>query len=125
MCIQGGNAGRKLAFISRDVCFGATLCCIQAFQNCKYIYYFTQTKNFQIKFISSMSLYPNSVSLTKIRNFEIALPPIHVQNEIVKYLDNRIPTIDLLIQNNLKIIEEIKNYRQSIISNAVLGKLNI
>ncbi|MCR5401072.1 MAG: restriction endonuclease subunit S, partial [Treponema sp.] len=42
MCIEGGSAGRKIAFTNQDVCFGNKLCCFNSYKNEieKFIFYF-------------------------------------------------------------------------------------
>lgn len=47
MCIEGGSAGRKIAILNQDVCFGNKLCCFTPFIPIeKYLFYsdtFTST----------------------------------------------------------------------------------
>ena len=53
------------------------------------------------------------------------LPPIDEQNLIVEYLDNECKRIALLKLRQRKLIEKLKEYRSSIISHAVTGKIDV
>ena len=47
MCIEGGSAGRKIAMLNQDVCFGNKLCCFSPFVGIgKYTYYYLQSPSF-------------------------------------------------------------------------------
>ncbi len=53
------------------------------------------------------------------------LPQIDEQNLIVEYLDNECKRIALLKLRQRKLIEKLKEYRSSIISHAVTGKIDV
>jgi type I restriction enzyme, S subunit len=63
--------------------------------------------------------------LTKeaIGDLELIVPPISEQQEIVAYLDNQTSLIDQNISLEVQKIEKLKEYRQSLISNVVTGKV--
>lgn len=61
----------------------------------------------------------------KIQNMYIPLPPIQEQEQIVDYLDKESSKIDTLITKESKQIELLKEYRQSLISNVVTGKVDV
>ena len=44
------------------------------------------------------------------------------QQQIVQYLDKKIFTIDSLIEDKTKVIEELENYKKSLIYEYVTGK---
>ena len=60
-----------------------------------------------------------------IAKFIIPFPPYNEQIEIVDYLDNRIPEIDSLIAVKQAKIEELKEYKKSIIYEYVTGKKEV
>ncbi len=64
---------------------------------------------------------PNSF----ISNFEAAFPSIKEQNEIVEYIDRTNSEIDQSITQAKKEIALIKEYQQSLISDAVTGKIDV
>ena len=51
LCIEGGSAGRKIAFLNQDVFFVNKLACF-TYPN-KFLYYFAQSKEFIDKFFSA------------------------------------------------------------------------
>ena len=53
------------------------------------------------------------------------LPPFHEQDLIVEYLDNECKKISLLKAKQKALIEKLKEYRASIISHAVTGKIDV
>jgi len=66
-----------------------------------------------------------TISQTKILNFSIPLPPRIEIEEILKYIEKKVHlienSVDLIINQNKK----LKLYRQSIISEAVTGKIDV
>ena len=57
-----------------------------------------------------------------IGNLKIVLPPIEEQNRIVNYIKTETATIDTAIAKTQKEIELIKEYKEALISEAVMGK---
>lgn len=55
----------------------------------------------------------------------IPLPPYNEQNEIVKYIDSKTKEIDELVKLEQKKIDLLKEYRQSLISEVVTGKIKV
>nr|WP_298893539.1 restriction endonuclease subunit S [uncultured Acinetobacter sp.] len=53
------------------------------------------------------------------------LPPVHEQDLIVEYLDNECKKISLLKAKQTELIEKLKEYRASIISHAITGKIDV
>lgn len=60
-----------------------------------------------------------------ISKLEFPTPPRSVQKTITEYLDNKCAELDRLIQANITTINELKEYRQSVIFEAVTGKMEI
>jgi type I restriction enzyme S subunit len=58
-------------------------------------------------------------------NFRYSLPSINEQKDIVDYLDTACMELDSLINANESTIEKLKEYRQSVIYEAVTGKVEI
>jgi type I restriction enzyme S subunit len=60
-----------------------------------------------------------------IKKFDVILPPLSEQEHIVSYLDVKTSQIDKTIDIEKKKIELLKEYRQSLISNVVTGKIKV
>ena len=55
----------------------------------------------------------------------LSLPPLQEQKQIVTHLDKETQKIDTLIDKESKRINLLKEYRQSLISNVVTGKVDV
>ena len=68
--------------------------------------------------------FPN-VSHLDVVELEIPIPPISEQQQIVQYLDEQTQKIDKTIAIEEERIDLLKEYRQSLISNVVTGKIKV
>ena len=59
-----------------------------------------------------------------IRNAKIVIPPLEVQKRIVDYLDRKCSQIDAIIARQQEVIEKLKAYKLSVITEAVTKGLN-
>ncbi len=66
-----------------------------------------------------------STNATTIMNFKIPIPSIDEQLKIVEYLKEKCQTIDGVFQINSEAIQKLKEYRQSLIYEAVTGKTEV
>ena len=65
------------------------------------------------------------VNLSDWNEFKVISPPLSEQTQIVSYLDEQTQLIDKNIQTEEKKIELLKEYRQSLISEVVTGKIKV
>ena len=65
------------------------------------------------------------LTIEKIKHLVVTKPPLSEQNEIVTYLDKQTELIDKTISIEEKKIELLKEYRRSLISEAVTGKIDV
>jgi type I restriction enzyme S subunit len=92
----------------------------------KYLFYFLSSNSFQsyLWLSTSFSAQPG-VYLGTIQKCTLPLPIIKEQEKIVTYLELEISSIqELLDKINIQ-IDKLKEYRQSIISEAVTGKIDV
>ena len=88
MCIEGGSAGRKIAILNQDVCFGNKLCCFSPFVGIgKYIYYYLQSPLFFELFNLNKTGIIGGVSIAKVKEILIPLPSIKEQQRIVAQIE--------------------------------------
>ena len=73
---------------------------------------------------SAQSTVP-SVRLPMLENFKICIPSIFEQQSIASYLDEKCADIDAMISLRKKKIEELKEYKKSVIFEAVTGKIKV
>ena len=94
----------------------------------KYYHYLFRTdvyadlfKQFSTGIIDSrLRLYP-----AKFLSLKYAYPPKSTQQRIASYLDKKCSKIEETIQNQQQVIEKLKTYKQSLITEAVTGKIKI
>ena len=88
MCIEGGSAGRKIAILNQDVCFGNKLCCFSPFIGIgKFIYYYLQSQSFIDMFNAHKTGIIGGVSIAKVKEILIPLPPLQEQQRIVAQIE--------------------------------------
>ncbi len=92
----------------------------------EYVYYLCISEYFIQKIVSkSVGVSYPAISSSEISNIKAIIPPINEQQQIVDHLDAKCSQIDSVISANEKTIEKLKEYRQSIIYEAVTGKIEI
>lgn len=125
ICIEGGSAGRKKAFLSKEVSFVNKLCCIYSTSaNNQYIYYWINSPNFEQEFFNHISGLIGGVSVSSLKQFILCLPNMDEQNKIANYLDDKCSKIDEIIEKQQSIIEKLKEYKLSAITETVTKGLN-
>lgn len=128
ICIEGANAGKKIGFTTKDICFVNKLCAIisKSKNNIdKYFYYFTQSPLFEKQFFSILNGLIGGVSLSSIKYFDIITPTKEEQIAIANYLDEKTQKIDAIVTNIGKQIETLKELRKTIINDVVTGKIKV
>ena len=128
LCIEGGSAGRKIAYLDQDVCFGNKLSTITSFiVNSKYIYYLLQSTLLFNFFKINITGIIGGVSINKLKTFIIPLPPLKEQQRIIEKYENLLPYI-CRYNNIYEQLEKINNnykedLKKSILQYAIQGKL--
>jgi len=92
----------------------------------RYLFHLVRTEWFVSNVISNSEgvSYP-AIQADKLMNIKVILPLKSEQFHIVSYLDNQTQKIDSTIEIETKRIELLKEYRQSLISNVVTGKIDV
>ena len=91
-----------------------------------YLFRQLQTKRIRSYFeINSNGITRFGLGKSSVLETPLILPPISEQQQIVEYLDEQTQLIDKTISIEEKRIELLKEYRQSLISEVVTGKLKV
>ena len=93
----------------------------------RYLYYYFQSLYFknQMDCISSNQSTRAYVGIIAQKEFIIILPILAEQQIIAKFLDEKTEKIDQIVSKIELQIEKLKEYRQTLISNAVTGKIDV
>lgn len=120
VCAEGGSAGRKVAFITQNVCFGNKLYCISPKDNIlngRYLFLFVQAEVFREQFKTLMTGLIGGVSTKKFKTIVIPIPSMSEQEEIVARLDSAFEKIDTLRHNAEKSLTTAQQLFQSSLTN--------
>jgi type I restriction enzyme, S subunit len=98
----------------------------RSFMNGRFLYYLHESPKIREQYCSNANGVTRfGLSKDSIKNSLIIVPPLEEQGKIAHFLDNKISLIDSMkIDINLQ-IEKLKEYRQSLISEAVTGKIDV
>lgn len=124
LCVEGGSAGRKHAYLEHEVCFVNKLCCFDSSLNSRYHYYFIQTEPFRNHFKQMIQGLIGGVSVSDLNNMEVVVPSDSEQQAIAQFLDSKTAKIDesVLLYEQQK--ADLVEYRKALISNTVTRGLN-
>ena len=91
----------------------------------KFLFWVIQSPVFDKYFLLSQNgTIMASLSQEKINNFSFPLPSIETQQHIATYLDRKCSQIDAIIARQQEVIEKLKAYKLSVISEAVTKGLD-
>ena len=128
LCIEGGSAGRKIAILDKKVCFGNKLCAFHPIDiESKFLYFFLQSPQFLGVFANNISGIIGGVSINKIKQMTLPIPPIEEQKRIVRRIEEIMKHIDELeaIEEELKKLKEVfpADMKAAVLQAAMQGKL--
>lgn len=128
MCIEGGSAGRKIAILDRDVCFGNKLCMFKAESVLNtYLYYYLQSSEFKKEFKDNITGIIGGVSIKKLKSILLPVPSLSEQKRIVSKIEELL-TLIKCYENAWTKLEDFnrrfpEDLRKSILQLAIQGKL--
>ena len=93
----------------------------------KYMCYLFNTNSFLdvLKLISKGTTNVSAIYYKDLSNLEVIVPSTQEQQQIVEHLDKETTKIDSTIEKETQRIELLKEYRQSLISEVVTGKVDV
>ena len=127
ICLEGANAGNKIAIIDKDINFVNKLACVEIFSVIeKFIYYFFCSSIFNEEFRLNLQGIIGGVPLSKFKELSILIPPLQEQQRIVAKLDELFALIDK-IEKEQEEQDELEEYKklakEKVLELAVTGKL--
>ena len=129
LMVKTGSSYGKVSYVNnlpREATINPQILRIIPKISSKYLGYFMQSPIFLYQVEGGVvgGTIP-TIAQEKINNFKIILPPEHEQLAIVSLLDTKCTEIDSLISLKQQKIENLKEYKKSIIFEAVTGKILI
>lgn len=126
VCIEGGSAGKKKAFIDRRVAFVNKLCAFVPTEvSNKYLFYYLCSPVFMLQFGRNITGLIGGVSISTIKRLLIPVPSKEEQKDIVEYLDSECSKIDKQISDLNRQIELLREINNRIISDVISGKIDV
>ncbi|EAL0837107.1 restriction endonuclease subunit S [Campylobacter coli] len=127
LCLEGANAGKKIAFLDKEVCFVNKLCCISSKTkklNSKFLFYFLQSVFFKNVFIANIKGLIGGITTDQLGNFYMLFPPLKEQEQIANFLDEKCKKIANFIEKKEKLITLLKEQKQAFINKATTKGLD-
>jgi type I restriction enzyme S subunit len=128
-CFENGNIAIVNGLLN-GIGFGTTeLHVLRCNNKCfnKFLFYYLQSDVFKSKGVSEMYGVAGlkRIPTDFILNYKLGIPDYLEQEQIANYLDEKTSQIDELVSNIQLQIQKLKEYRQSLISEAVTGKIDV
>ena len=128
-CFENGK-GAYLDALQTPIGFGSTeFHVLRVKKNCdpKFLYYVTKSHSFMDMGEGLMigSAGQKRVPTSFMQNYVVAIPDIATQIEIVNFIDQRLGEIAEAIDLQKKQIEKLKEYKTTLINDAVTGKIKM
>ncbi len=124
IAMYGASVG-NISISHIDACVNQA-CCVLNFSNLnfKFAFYALKSAKPYLIYRAEGGGQPN-ISQDKLKSLWIPRPPMDVQPSIASYLDSKCSDIDRLIALKQQKIESLKDYKKSVIYEAVTGKIEI
>ena len=127
---SGATVGKTYLHINDEyACFAGYLIkaeCNEKIVTPFFVYYYTKSKNYS-NWKDSINIQATiqNIGADKYSVLSIPVPPLSEQQEIVEYIDRKIKPIDASIAKAKREIDLLKELKQSIITEAVTGKIKV
>lgn len=119
--------GKNVVYLGEEKCLaGGDIIVGKHSENAEFLNYAMYCSASQIqKSRGKTKLKVVHISATNIGNVIVAIPPIKEQIEIVSYLNKKMEAMDKIISLKSKKIDELRDYKKSIIYEYVTGKKEV
>lgn len=124
LCIEGGSAGRKIGFITQDVCFVNKLCAFVPHSkiNPKYLYYAIQSDAFKKQFDAKKHGLIGGVSVKEVSSIFIPFAPVEIQNKIVELIESVFNKLDEAKEKAQEVVDGFETRKAGILHKAFSGE---
>ncbi len=123
VAMYGASVG-NISISKIDGCVNQACCVMGKSNQCfEFLFYAIKSAKDYLIYRAEGGGQPN-ISQDKLKNLRIPLPPLATQQRIADYLDRKCAEIDELADLQQTMIDELKRYKQSVITEAVTKGLN-
>lgn len=116
-----------VAELSKPACINQALLALsikdKSFNKSYFKYSLNAMREYVLAFSSGNTQF--NLNAQKVRNFTLLTSSFETQQRIATFLDKKCSKIEETIQNQQQVIEKLKAYKQSLITEAVTGKIKI
>ncbi|EIO3771958.1 restriction endonuclease subunit S [Campylobacter upsaliensis] len=125
IAMYGATIG-KVSILGIDACTNQACCvlCESKYLNTRFVFYYFIAKRQDLISMAYGGGQPN-ISQDIIKNFKIPLPLLQEQKQIANFLDEKCEKINSVIEKTKKQIELVKEYKNTLINEAVCGRINL
>lgn len=125
IAMYGATIG-KLGITTFEGCTNQACCVMGESDNThsKFMFYWLMGNKREIIELGYGGGQPN-ISQDVVKSLRVSYPPFQEQKAIAEFLDSETSRIDQLVEKSYKEINLLKEYRQSLISNVVCGKVKV
>lgn len=109
---------------SAGLSFGAFMTVFRT-KNSRFISYFLKSNLFMSQLSTTLTSTINQLTTHYLNNITAIIPPEKEQEEIVDYLDKKVGSYNKAIQHAEDSIEKLREFKSSLISNVVTGKIKV
>lgn len=123
VAMYGASVG-NISISKIDGCVNQACCVMGKSNQCfEFLFYAIKSAKDYLIYRAEGGGQPN-ISQDKLKNLRIPLPPLPIQQRIADFLDRKCAEIDELAALQETMIEELKRYKQSLITETVTKGLN-
>lgn len=92
----------------------------------RYLFYFLQSPDYQKQVELGWSFgTQQNIGMRTLEKLKICVPPLSVQQEIIRYLDEKSNKLDAIIKEKTDLISDLESYKKSLIYEVVTGKRRV
>lgn len=126
MAGDGVGAGKVFHYVNGKYACHQRVYCLSDIQDTvpKYLFYYLRENFWKEIEQSNAKSTVDSIRLPMLKDFPVTFPAISEQTAIANYLDTQCSRIDNIISKEEQVIEKLKEYKQSVITEAVTKGLN-
>lgn len=92
----------------------------------RYLFYFLQSPAYQKQVELGWSFgTQQNIGMRTLEKLKICVPPLSVQQEIIRYLDEKSNKLDAIIKEKTDLVSDLESYKKSLIYEVVTGKRRV